>query len=90
MTRAVLSAAIDSDWSVVTDSKPCPICGSAAGCSIHSDADFACCAREPSQWKLTNGAWLHRVGGTLGLTSANATLVSVGADKLQSGTRIRL
>jgi hypothetical protein len=22
---------------------------------------FVSCAREPSQWKLTNGSWLHRI-----------------------------
>jgi len=61
MTRAVMSAAIESEWRLVSPSRPCPICGSAEQCSIHLDATFACCAREPSQWKLTSGAWLHRL-----------------------------
>lgn len=61
MTRAVLSAAIDSDWRQVSNERPCPVCGGDDACSIHTADDFACCAREPSLWKLTNGAWLHRV-----------------------------
>jgi hypothetical protein len=61
MTRAVLSAAIDSDWRQVSNERPCPVCGAYEACSIHTADDFACCAREPSDWKLTNGAWLHRV-----------------------------
>ena len=88
MTRAVLTAAIDSDWSIVTDSKPCPICGSAAGCSIHSNAEFACCAREPSDWKLTNGAWLHRVQSPLRMPASPANLVA--AELPQLGSQIRL
>jgi hypothetical protein len=89
MTRSVLTAAIDSDWSIVTESKPCPICGSAVGCSLHSNAEFACCAREPSDWKLTNGAWLHRVQSALRMpASGSANLVT--AEFQQSGTHIRL
>src|SRR5689334_1441342 len=61
MTRAVLSAAIDTDWRLVSQERPCPVCGSEDACSVHTKDDFACCAREPSQWKLTTGAWLHRV-----------------------------
>lgn len=61
MTRAVLSAAIDSEWRQVSNERPCPVCGGDDACSIHTVDDFACCAREPSLWKLTNGAWLHRV-----------------------------
>ncbi len=61
MTRPVLTAAIDSEWSVATERKPCPVCGSAVSCSLHASADFACCMREPSQWKVTNGAWLHPI-----------------------------
>jgi len=61
MTRAVLSAAIDSDWRLVSQERPCPVCGADDACSIHTADPFACCAREPSDWKLTNGSWLHRV-----------------------------
>jgi hypothetical protein len=61
MTRAVLSGAIDTDWRLVSHERPCPVCGSQDACSIHTKDAFACCAREPSEWKLTTGAWLHRV-----------------------------
>lgn len=61
MTRAVLSAAIDSDWRLVSQERPCPVCGSEDACSIHTHDAFACCAHEPSDWKLTNGSWLHKL-----------------------------
>jgi hypothetical protein len=64
MTRAVLSAAIDSEWKLVSHGRPCPVCGSDDGCSVHTVDDFACCAREPSEWKLTNGSWLHKLRGS--------------------------
>jgi hypothetical protein len=63
MTRAVLSAAIDSEWRMVSLERPCPVCGADDACSVHNADPFACCAREPSDWKLTNGAWLHRIRG---------------------------
>jgi hypothetical protein len=59
MTRAVLSAAIDSDWRLVSPDRPCPVCGGDDACGIHTIEHFACCARAPSEWKLTNGFWLH-------------------------------
>jgi hypothetical protein len=61
MTRAILSAAIDSDWKQVTPEKPCPVCGSFNACSVHVFEEFACCSLAPSEWKLTTGAWLHRI-----------------------------
>jgi hypothetical protein len=96
MTRAVLSAAIDSEWRLVSHERPCPVCGAADACSIHIEDDFACCAREPSEWKLTNGAWLHRV-----VTSSTVSgPANVGQDPIvanaeqgdadHSGIRIRL
>jgi hypothetical protein len=61
MTRAAVSAAVDFEWSAVSAAKPCPICGAESGCRVHADAGFAYCAQRPSDWKLTNGAWLHRL-----------------------------
>jgi hypothetical protein len=43
-----------------------------------------CCAQEPSQWKLTNGAWLHRLPSTLSLESEPET------EHSPSGIRVRL
>lgn len=86
MTRAVLTAAIDTDWRLVSQERPCPVCGAEDACSIHTEDAFACCAREPSEWKLTNGAWLHR------LQAANVelaeTLPRVGL--ALNGSNIRL
>lgn len=84
MTRAVLSAAIDSDWRLVSSNRPCPVCGSEDHCSIHLEAEFVCCAQEPSQWKLTTGAWLHRMPAPLSLAAEAQN------DLAQSGTRVRL
>lgn len=91
MTRAVLSAAIDTDWTIVSELRPCPICGATTDCSLHSGAEFACCVREPSEWPLTNGAWLHRIGAEAesDLPAAPATLRGAELDKRQSGMRIR-
>lgn len=63
-----LSYALDGDWNRVSEASPCPICGSGSGCHTHADEGFACCVQRPSDWRLTNGGWLHRVqfaGGRL-------------------------
>ena len=41
--------------------QPCPICGGDGDCSTHADEAFACCVTRPSDWRLINGGWLHRV-----------------------------
>jgi hypothetical protein len=51
----------ESDWEGVSATRPCPVCGENAGCRMHANASFACCSRQPSDWPMTNGAWLHRV-----------------------------
>jgi len=88
MTRAVLSAAIDTDWRLVSQERPCPVCGSQDACSVHTKDDFACCAREPSQWKLTTGAWLHRVQARTGMAFVPETIGQI--DSAAMGSRIRL
>jgi hypothetical protein len=60
MTR-VFQPDLDSDWRLVSERRPCPICGASSVCRTHPDGDFACCVREPSEWPMTNGAWLHRI-----------------------------
>ncbi|MEN9579591.1 MAG: hypothetical protein RJA70_2600 [Pseudomonadota bacterium] len=81
----------DTSWSFVTESKPCPVCGSLGGCRRHVNADFACCERRASEWKLTTGAWLHRITPVF---SRNATATSVllsGAEppaRLATGSRL--
>jgi hypothetical protein len=88
MTRAVLSAAIDSDWRMVSQERPCPVCGADDACSVHTADPFACCAREPSDWKLTNGAWLHRV--EVSAAVAKADLLGRLSSGVASGSGFRL
>lgn len=88
MTRAVLSGAIDTDWRLVSHESPCPVCGSQDACSIHTKDEFACCAREPSEWKLTTGAWLHRVQQSREVVKAPTTLGQL--DAAPPGSPIRL
>lgn len=75
MTHAVLTAAIDSDWKLVSQERPCPVCGAEDTCGVHTVDEFACCARAPSEWKLTNGSWLHRLQSA----QAPAALADVSA-----------
>ena len=88
MTRAVLSAAIDTDWRLVSQERPCPVCGSEDACSVHTKDDFACCAREPSVWKLTTGSWLHRVQARSAVAHMPETIGQI--DSAALGNRIRL
>jgi hypothetical protein len=88
MTRAVLSAAIDSDWRLVSQERPCPVCGAEDACSFHTADDFACCAREPSDWKLTNGSWLHRVQARNAVSQVAEVLGRV--ELVGNGSAIRL
>ncbi len=62
MTRVVQhSTTNDGDWTAVSERDPCPICGEGAECRRHATDAFVFCMRSPSEWPLTNGAWLHRV-----------------------------
>ena len=61
MSYAVRSQSQDAEWKLVSEKNPCPICKSANGCHRDLEGAFACCARRPSDWPLTSGAWLHRV-----------------------------
>lgn len=87
MNRAVLSATIDSDWRLVSQERPCPVCGADEACSVHNADDFACCAREPSEWKLTNGSWLHRVATRKVVPAAEVLALS---NPIANGNGIRL
>jgi hypothetical protein len=53
---------LDADWIRVSFVTPCPVCGGARECRTHVEEEFACCLREPSDWRLVNGGWLHRIG----------------------------
>jgi len=59
------SNGLDGDWDRVTGTAPCPICGGDADCRRHLDEGFVCCVQTPSDWRLNNGGWLHRVDARL-------------------------
>jgi hypothetical protein len=61
MTRVFQTNPIDTEWRNVSERSPCPICGACEACRTHPDGHFACCAQKPSEWPMTNGAWLHRI-----------------------------
>ncbi len=87
MTRAVLSHAIDNEWRLVNSARPCPVCGAHDACRVHTQDDFACCAREPSEWKLTDGSWLHKTASSVIAAGMGAEAAN---DLAESGIRIRL
>jgi hypothetical protein len=61
MSYAARSQSQEAEWKLVSEKHPCPICKAADGCHRDLEGAFACCARHPSDWPLTSGAWLHRV-----------------------------
>lgn len=61
MRRAQRASTTECEWILVSERHPCPMCGAIDGCLRASDAAFACCAHRPSDWRLTNGSWLHRL-----------------------------
>ena len=62
MTRVHQANPAEFDWIKVSAGRRCPICGGGTGCKTHSEGNFAACGQEPSDWPLTSGAWLHRLG----------------------------
>jgi hypothetical protein len=87
------SNGMDGDWNQVSVTAPCPICGADADCRTHSEEAFACCVQRPSDWRLNNGGWLHRVvaesGRALGVLAgsvvAATTSVVAGSVVAASG-----
>jgi hypothetical protein len=76
------SNGLDGDWNQVSGLAPCPICGGDADCRTHSDEAFVCCVQQPSDWRLNNGGWLHRiatVSGRAGGVVANSVVAGGGA-----------
>ncbi|MEP7122391.1 MAG: hypothetical protein ABJE95_15825 [Byssovorax sp.] len=61
MSYVARSQSQDAEWKLVSEIHPCPICKAADGCHRDLEGAFACCARHPSDWPLTTGAWLHRI-----------------------------
>jgi hypothetical protein len=71
---------LDADWTGVSLAMPCPICGGSRECRTHAEEAFACCLREPSEWRLANGGWLHRIARPIA-----ARLVSAAAEARPRG-----
>ena len=61
MTRIQHGISADLEWINVSVWRRCPICGGAAGCKTHAEGSFAACGKQPSDWPLTSGDWLHRL-----------------------------
>jgi hypothetical protein len=61
MTRIQHGFSADLEWINVSVRRRCPICGGAAGCKMHAEGSFAACGKQPSDWPMTSGAWLHRL-----------------------------
>jgi hypothetical protein len=50
-----------SEWIDVSPDRPCAFCGALEGCGAMRDGSFARCVKQPSEWPLVTGGWLHRV-----------------------------
>jgi hypothetical protein len=61
MTRVPRGISAELEWLNVSVWRRCPICGGVDGCKTHAEGSFAACGRQPSDWPMTSGAWLHRV-----------------------------
>ena len=72
---------LDADWTRVSLTTPCPICGLALECRTHVEEEFACCLHEPSDWRLANGGWLHRIERT----AIEASLILASAEPRPTG-----
>jgi hypothetical protein len=61
MNRHLQTPSEEVEWTVVSPSRPCRVCGADHGCRLGYKEEFACCSRQVSDWPLTNGGWLHRL-----------------------------
>jgi hypothetical protein len=52
---------LDGEWARVSGTDPCPICGAHSDCRMHTEGTFVSCFASPSDWRLENGAWLHKL-----------------------------
>jgi len=84
MRSTVESNPVDHDWNQVSTAAPCPICGGGQDCRTHADEAFACCVQEPSDWRLSNGGWLHRVEAAAEVASGE-----VAGDDVQPNLSLR-
>ncbi|MGC4087888.1 MAG: hypothetical protein QM756_08325 [Polyangiaceae bacterium] len=73
-------APIEAEWRIVSEVRPCPVCGGTSDCKLHTFDDFASCSREPSEWPLTNGAWLHRLSSESITTPTITTITRIRSE----------
>ena len=62
MRHHVYVSAVEDEWTFVSATRPCTICGGHDRCRRGSEDEFACCSRVSSEWPLSAGGWVHRVG----------------------------
>lgn len=79
-------------WRRVTRSRPCPVCGRPDWCLVAADGSAAICPRIPSDRRLGDAGWLHRLqddvrprGRQIGLRADERPEVDLGA--LHAGYR---
>lgn len=77
-TRTYLSH--ECEWSSVSARKPCPVCAGVDACHWEVDGSFARCARNPSDWPIVGGGWLHRI---------EEQLASAAVASAEAGARTR-
>lgn len=76
MRASVDDQGLDADWTKVSGATPCPVCGGLDECRTHVEEAFACCVAQPSEWRLSNGGWLHRIEPASGTRSAGLARVT--------------
>jgi hypothetical protein len=62
MRHHAFASAVENEWTSVSRARPCTICGGQSRCRRGADDEFAACARVASEWPLSTGGWVHRVG----------------------------
>lgn len=82
MSYVARSQSQEAEWKLVSEKNPCPICNSSESCHRDLEGTFACCARRPSDWPLTSGAWLHRIEARIEdvVTTAHAGVLAARAE----------
>jgi hypothetical protein len=60
MARHGAIVALELPWVETCATRPCPCCGSTAGCAVLDDGEFVHCRTVVSRWPVAAGGWLHR------------------------------
>jgi hypothetical protein len=62
MHHHVSVSAVEVEWTFVSPKRPCVVCAGADGCRRGFEDEFAVCTQVASEWPLSAGGWVHRVG----------------------------